>query len=92
MMVQVQMPPNTSAERTQAVLAEVSDFLLTDESEAVASVQTVTGFNFAGRSQGSGLAFVGLKPWEERKTSVFELAKRSMEDSFCQMSNDYILL
>ena len=78
MMVQVQMPPNASAERTQAVLAEVSDFLLTDESEAVASVQTVTGFNFAGRSQGSGLAFVGLKPWKERKTSVFELAKRSM--------------
>ncbi len=78
MLVQVQMPPNASAERTQAVLAQVSDYLLHDEGEAVASVMTVTGFNFAGRSQGSGIAFVGLKPWNERSMSVFELARRAM--------------
>jgi multidrug efflux pump len=78
MLVQVQMPPNASAERTQAVLAQVSDSLLNEEGDAVASVQTVTGFNFAGRSQGSGIAFVGLKPWKERKTSVFELSRRAM--------------
>ncbi|MGG1968287.1 efflux RND transporter permease subunit, partial [Pseudomonas aeruginosa] len=27
---------------------------------------TVTGFNFAGRGQSSGMAFIMLKPWEER--------------------------
>ena len=78
MLVQVQMPPNTSAERTQAVLSEVSDYFLKDEGEAVESVMAVTGFNFAGRSQGSGIAFVGLKPWNERRTSIFELAQRAM--------------
>ncbi|MHC1713691.1 MAG: efflux RND transporter permease subunit [Solidesulfovibrio sp.] len=78
MLVQVQMPPNTSAERTQAVLSQVSDYLLNDEGYAVESVMAVTGFNFAGRSQGSGIAFVGLRPWNERSTSVFELAKRAM--------------
>jgi len=78
MLVQVQMPPNTSAERTQAVLAQVSDFLRNEEGGAVASVMAVTGFNFAGRSQGSGMAFVGLKPWKERSISVFELARQSM--------------
>ncbi|MGE4450651.1 efflux RND transporter permease subunit [Castellaniella sp.] len=77
MLVQVQMPPNTSAERTKAVLAQVTDYLTKDEGDTVASVMAVTGFNFAGRSQGSGLAFVSLKPWDERKSSIFELAQRA---------------
>ena len=78
MMVQVQMPPNSSAERTQKVLAQVADYLLKEESETVDSVMTVAGFNFAGRGQGSGIAFVMLKPWGERHSSVFELAGRAM--------------
>ncbi|RMX05822.1 efflux RND transporter permease subunit [Corticibacter populi] len=78
MLVQVQMPPNTPAERTQAVLDEVSSYLVNEQSDAVASVMVVNGFNFAGRSQGSGMAFVSLKPWADRSKSVFELAGQSM--------------
>jgi multidrug efflux pump len=76
--VQVQMPPNSSAERTQKVLSQVGKYMLEDESEAVESIMTVAGFNFAGRGQGSGMAFVQLRPWAERHTSVFELAGRAM--------------
>lgn len=90
MLVQVQMPPNISAERTEAVLAEVSDYLRKEEGETVASVMGVTGFNFAGRSQGSGLAFVSLKPWEERKSSVFELQQRAMA-RFSQIKDGFVL-
>ncbi|MBW7902660.1 MAG: efflux RND transporter permease subunit [Rhodocyclaceae bacterium] len=69
MLVQVQMPPNASAERTEAVLAEVRDYLLNDEAAAVDSVMTVRGFNFAGRGQNSGIAFVSLKPFAARKAA-----------------------
>ncbi len=79
MVVQVQMPPNASAERNQAVLDEMRDYLLQDETAVVESAYTVNGFNFAGRGQNSGMLFIGLKPWEERggdDTSIFSLAKR----------------
>jgi len=46
---QVQTPAGSSAERTQAVVDEMRQYLLDEESSTVKSVFTVTGFNFAGR-------------------------------------------
>lgn len=77
-MAQVQMPPNASAERTQAVLEEVASYMLKTEDETVSSVMTVSGFNFSGRGQGAGMIFIQLKPWSERTTSAAELAGRAM--------------
>ncbi len=82
---QVQTPVGSSAERTQKVIDDMRSYLLNDkegepgEGKGVKSVFTVNGFNFAGRGQSSGLAFVMLKPWDERdaSTSVFEIAKRA---------------
>jgi multidrug efflux pump len=80
MVVQVQMPSNASAARTQVVLDEIRDYLLHDEAGLIDSAYTVSGFNFAGRGQNSGMLFIGLKPWEERSgrddTSIFALAQR----------------
>lgn len=76
--VQVQMPPNSSAEQTQKVLTKISDYFLEREKDMVSTTMLINGFNFAGRGQGSAMVFVGLKPWGERKGSVFELAGRSM--------------
>jgi multidrug efflux pump len=79
---QVQTPPGSTAERTQNTLDKMREYLLTDP--GVKSVFSVNGFNFAGRGQSSGLAFVLLKPWEERDTSnsVFEVAKRAQGHFF----------
>jgi len=80
MFVQVQTPSNSSTERTDAVLKEVTDYLLNEESGAVESVMGVKGFSFAGRGQNSGIAFVRLKSWEDREgegTDVFSLAQRA---------------
>ncbi|MGP4957266.1 efflux RND transporter permease subunit [Pseudomonas helleri] len=81
---QVQTPPGTSAERTQEVIDRMREYLLTDETSAVSSVFTVNGFNFAGRGQSSGLAFIMLKPWGERDAdnSVFALAARAQKHFF----------
>jgi len=81
---QVQPPAGSSAERTQVVIDEMRSYLLEKESGAVASVFTVNGFNFAGRGQSSGLAFIMLKPWDERdaSNSVFALAQRAQQHFF----------
>nr|ART89585.1 RND efflux system, inner membrane transporter CmeB [uncultured bacterium] len=67
MMVLVQLPSNASAARTDKVLQAVSQHLLDNEKDTVHSVMAVNGFNFAGRGQNSGLLFVELKPFDERK-------------------------
>jgi len=77
---QVQAPVGATATRTQNSLDELRRYLLEDESESVSSVFTVNGFNFAGSGQNSGIAFIALKPWEERplaEHSVFALAQRA---------------
>ncbi|WP_085712978.1 MULTISPECIES: efflux RND transporter permease subunit EmhB [unclassified Pseudomonas] len=81
---QVQTPAGSSAERTQVVIDEMRSYLLDKESSSVASVFTVNGFNFAGRGQSSGLAFIMLKPWHERgaNDSVFALAQRAQQHFF----------
>ncbi|MDB5993164.1 MAG: emhB, partial [Pseudomonas sp.] len=81
---QVQTPAGSSAQRTQVVIDEMRSYLLDKESSAVASVFTVNGFNFAGRGQSSGLAFIMLKPWGERdaENSVFKLAARAQQHFF----------
>ncbi|QHF49368.1 efflux RND transporter permease subunit EmhB [Pseudomonas sp. S49] len=81
---QVQTPAGSSAERTQVVIDEMRSYLLEKESGAVSSVFTVNGFNFAGRGQSSGLAFIMLKPWDERdaSNSVFALAQRAQQHFF----------
>ncbi|WP_313241845.1 efflux RND transporter permease subunit [Stutzerimonas nitrititolerans] len=79
---QVQTPVGSTAERTQQTVDAMREYLLTEESDVVNSVFTVTGFNFAGRGQNSALAFIGLKPWNERpdaEQSVFALAQRAQQ-------------
>jgi multidrug efflux pump len=64
--LQVTTPPGATVERTGAVLGQVRDYVLHDEKDAVEGLFTVTGFNFSGRGQNSGLAFIRLKPWDQR--------------------------
>lgn len=78
MFVQIQMPPNSSNEQTEQVLKEVTNYLVNDEKDLVDAVMAISGFNFAGRGQGSAMLFVQLKPWEERHESVFDLVQRAM--------------
>ena len=81
---QVQTPAGSSAERTQVVVDEMRAYLLDKEKDTVASVFTVNGFNFAGRGQSSGMAFIMLKPWGERsaENNVFNLAARAQQHFF----------
>ncbi len=62
----VQGPAGATTARTDKGLDLVRDHFLKAEGANVAGIFTVNGFSFAGQGQNAGLAFVNLKPWEDR--------------------------
>jgi multidrug efflux pump len=66
MFVQVTAPPGATSSHVVSVQDEITQYLLTDEKQAVDGVFQVSGFSFGGHGQSAGLVFVALKPWEER--------------------------
>ncbi|HEX2186841.1 MAG TPA: efflux RND transporter permease subunit, partial [Chloroflexota bacterium] len=65
MIVNVQLPPGATQERTRGVMEQVEGFIL--KQPEVQSMVGVLGFSFSGQGQNAALAFVTLKPWDERK-------------------------
>ncbi|WP_101676106.1 efflux RND transporter permease subunit [Alloalcanivorax mobilis] len=66
---QVQLPVGSTQEQTIEVLKKMEHYYLEEEKGVVQSMFAVAGFSFAGRGQNSGIAFVRLKPWEDRDLS-----------------------
>ena len=64
LLVNVQLPPGATLERTQDVMAQVEGFML--KQPEVQSIVGVLGFSFSGQGQNAALAFVTLKDWAER--------------------------
>jgi multidrug efflux pump len=79
----VQLPPGATQQRTQAVLTHVANHYLKTEKDAVEAVFTVSGFGFGGAGQNSGIAFVRLKDFSERRSAKLKapaVVERAMED------------
>ncbi|MCV2422611.1 efflux RND transporter permease subunit [Paucibacter sp. DJ2R-2] len=64
LIVNVQLPPGATANRTEAAVKQVEDFMLAQPE--VQNTVGVIGFSFSGQGQNAALVFVPLKPWEER--------------------------
>ncbi|AMX94008.1 efflux RND transporter permease subunit [Mesorhizobium sp. M7A.F.Ca.US.014.04.1.1] len=64
----VQLPVGATQDRTERVLAEVTDHYLNQEKDAVDGVFTASGFGFGGAGQNVGIAFVRLKDFDLRKS------------------------
>lgn len=67
LMTMVSLPPGSTVEKTQGLLSKVTDYFLVKQQKNVQSILTVTGFSFAGSGQNTGMGFVKLKPWDQRK-------------------------
>jgi multidrug efflux pump len=65
MLVNVQLPPGATIDRTTRVMEQVESFIL--KQPEVQSMVGVLGFSFSGQGQNAALAFVTLKDWSERK-------------------------
>jgi multidrug efflux pump len=61
----VQLPPGATQTRTLAVMQQAEAFFL--KQPEVDQMVSVLGFSFSGSGQNAALAFVTLKPWDDRK-------------------------
>jgi multidrug efflux pump len=78
MLVNVQLPPGATQERTRAVMEQVEGFML--KQPEVQSIVGVLGFSFSGQGQNAALAFITLKDWSLRHaagSSAQDLAGRA---------------
>ncbi len=77
----VQLPVGATQDRTLRTLDQVRDHFMTQEKDAVEGVFTVAGFSFGGQGQNVGLAFMPLKPFDDRSDanlSASAVAGRAM--------------
>lgn len=82
-MVQYTLPSGASAHRTDQVNKAVSDWFLHQERANTDVIFTITGFSFAGSGENTGMAFVALKNWDQRKgaeNTSSSIALRAMHD------------
>ncbi|MGH6761140.1 MAG: multidrug efflux RND transporter permease subunit [Phyllobacterium sp.] len=64
LIVDMQTPPESSANRTSDVIQKVEGVF--GQEEAVDRMVMISGFSFSGAGDNAGLAFVTLKDWSER--------------------------
>jgi len=64
LLVNVQLPPGATQERTLEAMKQVEAFML--QQPEVQGMVGVLGFSFSGQGQNAALAFVTLKDWAER--------------------------
>ncbi|WP_095203951.1 efflux RND transporter permease subunit [Mesorhizobium carmichaelinearum] len=77
----VSLPVGATQDRTERVLAEVTEHYLKEEKDAVQGVFTASGFGFGGAGQNVGIAFVPMKEFSQRKSpalSAQAVARRAM--------------
>jgi multidrug efflux pump len=76
----VSAPVGSTQERTLESVKKMEDHFLNHE-PAVRSIFSIVGFSFAGSGQNSAMAFINLKPWDERPSAdqhVKAVAGRAM--------------
>jgi multidrug efflux pump len=77
----VQLPVGATQDRTLKVLDQVREHFQNDEKDYVDGVLTVAGFSFSGSGQNAGIAFIKLKPFDERtspEAKAQAISKRAM--------------
>ena len=71
----VQLPPGATLPRTQKVFEEMRGQL--KQLDGYQSMMQVAGFSFVGQSENVGMAFIALKPWDERKATAPEFIQQA---------------
>jgi len=64
----VQTPPGTPMQKTNEVFDQIRVAL--NKIDGFQGVLQITGFSFLGQGENVGMAFIKLKPWEEREGDI----------------------
>ena len=67
----VQLPPGSTIKQTEQVLHQMRE--ATRNIPEIEGMLQVKGFSFLGVGENVGMAFIKLKPWNERKRTALEL-------------------
>ena len=81
----VSLPPGATIARTNAVMDQVGTIIRANPE--VERVFALSGFSFVGSGENVGMAFIGFKPWGQRKASVPELIPRIQGQLFGQVKD-----
>ena len=68
LLTMVSAPVGSTQQRTLQSIQKVEQHFMQDE-PAIRSIFSIVGFSFAGGGQNAGMAFVNLKPWDERESA-----------------------
>jgi multidrug efflux pump len=71
----VQLPPGATLQRTQGVFEQMRERL--QGLDGYQSMLQVAGFSFVGQGENVGMAFIRLKPWDERKLTAPEFIQQA---------------
>lgn len=71
----VQLPPGATLRRTEAVFEQVRQQV--NKIDGYEGMMQVAGFSFIGQGENVGMAFIKLKPWDERKTTATEFIQQA---------------
>jgi multidrug efflux pump len=69
---------------------QVSDIIRSNPE--VERVFALSGFSFVGSGENVGMAFIGFKPWDERKANVAELIPRMQGQLFGQVKDAMVFV
>ncbi|WP_218354397.1 efflux RND transporter permease subunit [Alteromonas lipotrueiana] len=74
-------PASTTLQQTREKMEQVEDFYMNEAGDSVEGLFTAAGFSFMGQAQNVGIAFVKMKPWDQRdqQGSVFNIKQRAFE-------------
>ena len=81
----VNLPAGATQPRTMAVAEKVAQYYLATEKDNVDFVFSIAGFSYSGSGQNTGMAFIHLRDWSERKgakNSAAAIANRAMGHFF----------
>jgi multidrug efflux pump len=70
----VQLPSGATIDRTKKVMEDIGGIMRKNEN--VEGVIAVSGFSFIGNGENAGMAFVRLKPWDQRKQNAAEVIQQ----------------
>jgi multidrug efflux pump len=71
----VQLPPGATLNRTERVFEQVRGTL--EKMDGYEGMMQVAGFSFVGQGENVGMAFIKLKPWDERDITATEFIQQA---------------
>ena len=86
----VSLPAGATIARTNAVMDQVTATIRSNPE--VERVFALSGFSFVGAGENVGMAFIGFKPWGERKDNVTTLIPRMQGQLFGQIKDAMVFV